>query len=98
MFIPFLPFGSSYKKICPYCFKSDELKRNEAKELMKFPDNGGQYIETYFIHHANNKNGYEIWVRDAKENYCVLNNLTKGQINNFKKNMGLKGINIQEVE
>ncbi len=100
MFIPCIPIGASYKKICPICYKNENLTRKQAKELRKNPDTTGQYIETSFIHHMNNNNGYEIWVNDPKSggDVCVLNNLNKTQIKNFKKNMGLKNINIKEVE
>ena len=100
MFIPLIPIGTSYKKICPICYKQEKLTKKEAKELMKFPDNSGQNIKTYIIHHSGNKNGYEIWVEDlnSHDKSCVLANLNKWQINNFKKNMGLKNVNIEEVE
>lgn len=100
MFIPLIPIGSKYKKICPICYKQEEISKKEAKELMNMPDNGSQNVQTYVIHHINNKNGYEIWTKDinGKEEVCVLNNLNKTQINNFKKNMGLKNIVIKETE
>ena len=100
MFIPLIPIGAKYKKICPYCFKQEDIKRKEAKELMEQPDNSGQSIDAFILHHANNKTGYEIWVinNNTQEKKCVLNNLNRTQINNFKKNMGLKNIKIEEVE
>lgn len=97
-YIPFLPLGSSYKAICPMCFKQEKLKRKQVRELKKLPDESGQSIDTYIIHHSDDK--YEIWVKDmnGKEELCVLNNLNKTQIKNFKKNMGLKNIETKEVE
>ena len=100
MFIPFCPFGTKYKEVCPICFKQKELTKKQAKELMKLPDNGGQDIKTYVIHHMGDKNGYEIWTHDINKNEknCVLSKLNKTQIKNFKNNMGLKELLIEEVE
>ncbi len=100
MFIPFCPFGTKYKKICPICYKTETITKKEAKKLMELPDTTGQSIETYIIHHTGNKDGYEIWVNDTIKNkkYCVLKDLNKTQINNFKKNMGLKKIKTEETE
>lgn len=98
MFIPCIPIGSSYTKVCPICFNSENMKKSVAKELMNLPDNN-QVINTYFYHRGNNKNGYEIWTQDmqTKERYCIYNNLNRTQIENFKKNMGLKSIQITEI-
>ena len=100
MFIPFCPFGSKYKEICPICYQQKNITKKEARELKKNPDTSGQDIETYVLHHANDKNGYEIWTRDVNGslNECVLNKLNKTQIKNFKKNMGLKNFAIKEID
>ena len=99
MFIPCIPVGSSYTKVCPICFNSSNLTKAEAKELLSMPDNNSQAINTYFYHHSNNKNGYEIWTQDMHtgEKFCIYNNLNRTQIGNFKKNMGLKEISIIEI-
>ena len=102
MFVPLIPFGTSYTKVCPICFKTEKLKKKEAKELMKMPDLDGQNIDTLFIHHssASNKDGYEIWAVDNRTNQrtCVLKDLNVYQLRNFKKNMGYKDAPVKEVE
>lgn len=98
-YIPFIPFGSSYSKICPICYKEDQLTKKEAKVLMTMPDSIGQNVVTYYVHHRNT-NTYDIWTKDMNgtEEFCVLSNLNKFQIKNFKKNMGLKEVTIKEVD
>ena len=98
MFIPLIPVKTRYYKICPRCMNRVEINKDEAKTLLAMPDNTGQKFNVYGVH-RNQNNTYEIWTRDMKTNMdtCVINNLNKTQLNNFKKNSGHKDIVVNEA-
>ena len=100
MFIPLFPIKTEYKIVCPMCCRTDVITKAVAKQYMAQPDMNGQNVQMSFYHHVGNNQGYEIWVKDVNNNIdrCILNNATKYQINNFKKNMGFKNYPTIEIQ
>ncbi|MCR4581715.1 MAG: zinc ribbon domain-containing protein [Bacilli bacterium] len=102
-YIPIFPVKTCYYKTCPVCGNSVELDKKTAKSLMINP-NYSQSVCMYARHILSLKpaklfdpdNSYELWFKDfiTNQEFCVFAGLSKEQIKNIKKNMGLKQFQI----
>lgn len=107
-YIPLFPVGSKYHIICPVCGNrftvdfEDMIRDFEPLKSNPQPD-----IEIYAKHILAKKpdgvfkadHSYELWARDLNNGneIRVGGDLTKQNVNNFKKNLGYKKIEIKEV-
>ncbi len=85
---------------CPNCGKT------YSKALM-INKNENQNFYYYAKHILKNKptgvltpdNSFEFWIKDVltNEEFLIFANITKEQIKNIKKNMGIKNLNIIDI-
>ena len=107
-YIPLIPTKTVYFKSCPVCGKGFELRKQDAKVEMANPGEGTQTLEPHAKHIMANKpkgilkddNSYELWLKDAESGEDILlgKDITKGDINNIKKERGWKKVPMEKVE
>ncbi len=92
-FIPMIPAGSRYYKVCPVCYAGEEIKRKQAKEEMKaFPPVAQDLYPRVNYHTSSGK--YDILLEDHNSGqiYTLCHNADKKRIKQIKKDRFYKNV------
>ena len=104
--IPLFPIKKSYNVICPICGHGYSLKGKDAKMEMNNKDDN-QNIKIYAKHILSKKPkkildpdmSYELYAKDlvSGEETLIATNISKDVVKSFKKDRGIKKLEIIDV-
>ena len=98
-YIPLLPVGSSYYKVCPICYASEKITSKQAKEEMNSFPPVNQSLVPRVIRHTGSGN-YDMYVEDqlSGHKYLLCEGAAKSRIKEIEKNRFYKNVSETQAD
>ena len=85
-YIPLIPMGSKYYRVCPVCYASMQMKKKEAKAMMaEYPSEAQELVHVGYVHKKSKTCDLKLEDRISGQEYPILQGASKAEYKKEKK-------------